>query len=155
MTKTYFNTEEMTERLESLKAGIIGGVSLCLAFLVTAVVNNFLLKEYFPLLSNLPILRLNFNFLVSGAIATFSGLLFGVTYRYIIRQDNNPHLKSGGVMAFGLVRGLGEVEIGLNISDSIFPFVILGTESILWFALAASFVDTAIKLRWIKPFASN
>lgn len=51
---------------------------------------------------------------MSGAIAFFSGLLFGVTYRYLIRSDKNPQLKAGGVLAFGLVRGLTQIELGWN-----------------------------------------
>ncbi len=152
----------MRERIESLKAGIVGGISLCLACLIATAINYLFLGKYFPALSNSSILTLNPNLQTNSVlvgltlgIATFSGFLFGVTYRYIIRQDNNPHLKSGGVMAFGLVRGLGEVEMGFNTSDSIVPFLILAGESVLWFAVAGTLVDITIKLHWIKPFSSN
>jgi hypothetical protein len=88
---------------------------------------------------------------ISGAISCFCGLLFGVTYRYIIRSDNNPQLKAGGVLAFGLVRGLTQVDVGLY-CYSILPFVVLGAESIVWFAMSAIALDTAIKLGWVKTF---
>jgi len=33
---------------------------------------------------------------------------------YLIRSDKNPQLKAGGVLAFGLVRGLTQIELGWN-----------------------------------------
>ncbi|MHC5832050.1 MAG: hypothetical protein ACYT04_92765, partial [Nostoc sp.] len=99
----------MAERLESLKAGIIGGLSLCFAFVMTSFLNTLVLAKYFQTLVSLQS-DVNWHLWVSGAIAFFSGLLFGVTYRYIIRSDKNPQLKAGGVLAFGLVRGLTQIE---------------------------------------------
>ncbi|MCE2718981.1 MAG: hypothetical protein ACK6A9_13625 [Dolichospermum sp.] len=43
--------ELMTERLESLKAGVIGSISLGLAFLSTSLINILWLDKYFPLVS--------------------------------------------------------------------------------------------------------
>ncbi|MBW4608945.1 MAG: hypothetical protein KME22_17500 [Hassallia sp. WJT32-NPBG1] len=141
----------MAERLESLKAGIFGGLSLCLAFLITSFLNNLLLSKYFPALRIFQISIQDWRWWISGAISCFCGLLFGVTYRYIIRSDNNPQLKAGGVLAFGLVRGLTQVDVGLY-CYSILPFVVLGAESIVWFAISAIALDTAIKLGWVKTF---
>lgn len=143
----------MAERVESLKAGIIGGFSLGLAFVITSLLNTLVLARYFPTLVSLHI-DVNWLWLCRGAIAGFSGLLFGVTYRYIIRTDKNPQLKTGAVMAFALVRGLTQVEMGLN-SSTILPFVVLAGESILWFAIAAIAVDIAILLGWVKSFPSS
>lgn len=137
----------MAERLESLKAGIIGGFSLGLAFIITSFVNTLMLAKYLPTLTIE-------QFLLSGAIAIFSGLLFGVTYRYIIRGDKNPQLKAGGVLAFGLVRGLTQIEVGWNLADSIMPLLVLALESVFWFAVAAIAIDIAIQLSWLKPFPS-
>ncbi|MFM7364661.1 MAG: hypothetical protein ACKO11_09230 [Cuspidothrix sp.] len=145
--------ELMAERLESLKAGVIGGISLGLAFLITTLINIFWLEKYFPILNNAQIVPINIEMLLSGIIAGFSGFLFGVTYRYIIRIDTNPHLKTGGIWAFGLVRGLTQIETGWIFNNSIFPFLILAGESILWFALAAIALDTAIFKKWLKPFS--
>lgn len=150
-----FDTELMAERLESLKAGIIGGSCLAFTFTISTLVNNFLLGKYFKELANLQNLGLNTGFLLSGGIAVFSGLLFGVTYRYIIRSDKNPQLKAGGVMAFGLVRGLTQVDTGFNSTGAIVPFVVLSFESLLWFAVAGFVLDTAIQLDWVKPFKSE
>ena len=145
--------ELMAERLESLKAGVIGSISLGLAFLVTTLINIFWLEKYFPILNNAQIAAINIEMLLSGIIAGFSGFLFGVTYRYIIRIDTNPHLKTGGIWAFGLVRGLTQIETGWVLNNSIFPFLILAGESILWFALAAIALDIAMFKKWLKPFS--
>lgn len=147
--------EMMAERLESLKAGLIGGLSTGLAFLITTVVNGLLLNQYFSILNINQFQLINLQFLLSAGIAGFSGFLFGVTYRYIIRVDKNPQLKSGAVFAFGLVRGLTQIEFGWNVNNTILPFLILAGESIFWFALAAIVLDTAILLNWLKPFSSE
>lgn len=145
----------MAERLESLKAGIIGGLSLGLAFLITSLVNNLVLAKYFPILETQQITLINLHELLSGGIASFSGLLFGVTYRYIIRSDKNPQLKAGAVFAFGLVRGLTQIEVGWNVADTVFPWMVLALESLFWFVLAAIALDIALQLGWIKPFESD
>lgn len=125
----------MAERLESLKAGIIGGLSLCFAFIITSLVNDLVLAKYFQTLANLQT-GVNWHWWVSCVVACFSGLLFGVTYRYIIRSDKNPQLKAGGVLAFGLVRGLTQIELGWN-ADTILPCLVLALESVLWFVVGA------------------
>ncbi|NJN88715.1 MAG: hypothetical protein HC881_23575, partial [Leptolyngbyaceae cyanobacterium SL_7_1] len=48
--------------------------------------------------------------LLQGAIALATGFLFGVSYRYIVRQDENSHLKSGAILAFGIIRGLAQID---------------------------------------------
>lgn len=147
--KKILDTQLMTERLESLKAGVIGGLSLGFAYLMTNLINNLVLVRYFDILASLQI-TVNWHWLISWAIAVFSGLLFGVTYRYIIRQDQNPQLKAGGVLAFGLVRGLAQIEVGWSLSGAV-----LAGESVLWFIVAAIALDQAIQLGWVKPFAST
>jgi hypothetical protein len=141
------NMPLMAERLESLKAGIIGGFSVGLAFLITSLVNTLVVARYFPTLASLQS-EINGRWWLSGGIAAFSGLLFGVTYRYIIRTDENPQLKSGGVMAFGLVRGLTQIDS----AQTILPGLVLAGESVLWFAMGAIALDTTIQIGWVKPF---
>lgn len=143
----------MAERLESLKAGIIGGLSGCFAFAIASLLNTLVLAKYFQTLASLQS-DVNWDWWVSGAVATFTGFLFGVTYRYIIRSDQNPQLKVGGVLAFGLVRGLTQIELGWNSFSTIWPFVVLAFESVLWFGIAAIALDIAIQLHWVKPFSS-
>lgn len=143
------------ERLESLKAGLIAALSLSFAFFSTATVNYLLVVTNFMTFSNLQAQPLNWQWVVSGAIAAFCGLLFGVTYRYAIRSDDNVHLKTGVVLAFGLVRGLTQLEIGAIARGSILPFAVMAAESILWFAIAAIALNWAIGRGWVKPFNSN
>ncbi len=139
----------MAERLESLKAGIIGGLSLSFACLMTNLINTLVLARYFEIFTSLQVTA-NWHWLISWAIAAFSGLLFGVTYRYIIRQEQNPQLKAGGVLAFDLVRGLAQIEVGWNL-----PCAVLAGESVLWFIVAAIALDQAIQFGWVKPFPST
>ncbi|MBF2014587.1 MAG: hypothetical protein IGS23_05105 [Rivularia sp. T60_A2020_040] len=151
MKKTY-NAELMIERLESVKAGAVGALSFSAVFILAAIFNDLLFEEYFSKLYSLSIITLNWQWLISAGIAGFSGFLFGVTYRYIIRKDQNPHLKTGAVMAFGLVRGLTQVDVGLNFPLLILPFALLALESILEFAVTAFILDSTIRLSWVKPF---
>ncbi|MEO0842778.1 MAG: hypothetical protein AAF063_28275, partial [Cyanobacteria bacterium J06643_5] len=124
-------------------------------FVFASIINRFLLKQYFQELNYLSIIAANWHWLISFGIAGFSGFLFGVTYRYIIREDKNLQLKSGSVLAFGLVRGLAQVDIGLNYSLSILLLAAISLESILEFAIAAFILDRAIKFCWIKPFVEK
>jgi hypothetical protein len=142
----------MAERLESAKAGFTGGLCLFFAFIICCLLNSFVLSQHFKILKYLNINTINLQLLLSLGAATFSGLLFGVTYRYIIRSDKNFQLKAGGVMAFGLVRGLAQIDLGITEVGTVTPFVVLGVESILYFALAALVIDIAIKQGFIKAF---
>jgi len=153
MNRNLEDIQLIAERLESLKAGILGGCSLCFAYIVTSLVNTLVLAKYFKILASLQI-DINWHWWVSGAVACFSGLLFGVTYRYIIRSDKNPQLKAGGVLAFGLVRGLTQIELGWNSASTVLPCLVLALESVLWFVVSAIALDTAIQLGWLKPFPS-
>ncbi|MFN6535817.1 MAG: hypothetical protein RM021_005510 [Nostoc sp. EkiNYC01] len=144
----------MAERLQSLKAGIIGGFFLFSSFAITNLLKTFVLAKYFPILASLKS-DVNWHLWVSSAVAIFTGFLFGVTYRYIIRTDKNPQLKSGGVLAFGLVRGLTQIELGWNSHSTIWPFLVLAAESLLWFGIAAIALDIAMQQNWIKPFPST
>lgn len=144
----------MAERIESLKAGIIGGLSVCFTFAIASLLNTLVLPKYFQALACLQS-DVNWYLWVSGAVATFSGFLFGVTYRYIIRSDQNPQLKAGGALAFGLVRGLTQIELGWNSASTIWPFLVLVFESVSWFVIAALALDIAIQIRWVKPFSST
>ncbi|WP_373524745.1 hypothetical protein [Nostoc sp.] len=141
----------MAERIESLKGGIIGSLSVSFAFVLVSLLNTLVLAKYFQTLVNLQS-NVNWHLLVSVAVATFTGFLFGVTYRYIIRSDKNPQLKVGGVLAFGLVRGLTQIEFGWNSHSTIWPFMVLAFESVLWFIIAAIALDIAIKLGWVRLF---
>jgi hypothetical protein len=143
--------EQITERIESIKAGAIGGVSVAIAWGVTSLGNQLLLSPGFESSVIFPAWQ---PLILTGGSAGIAGFLFGVTYRYIIRDDVNPHLKSGAVFAFGLVRGLAQIEVGLRHQGSIFPWVVAGIESVVWFAVARVLLDAAIARHWVKPFSN-
>ncbi|MBD1862881.1 MULTISPECIES: hypothetical protein [Trichocoleus] len=145
----------LAERIESLKAGTLAALSVCVAFAAIALVNSQVLATQFASLASLQIASIEANLLISGAIAILAGFLFGVTYRYVIREDQNPHLKSGVVLAFGLVRGLAQVDVGFNLQGTLWPFGVLAIESICLFAIARLALDFAIQQDWVKRFNSN
>lgn len=141
------------ERIESLKAGILAAFSLAIAYGVVTL-SNLVLAKQFPVPIGLEI-STGINLLFSGAIACLSGFLFGVTYRYIIREDKNSHLQDGAVLAFGLVRGLAQVDAGLTFYHNWWTFGVLAIESILLFAIARFTLDRAINFGWVRPFKSS
>lgn len=131
--------DQITERIESLKSGLTGAATATGVFGLAAAGRCWL--NMAPV--GLPSLA------VQTAIALFSGFLFGVTYRYVIRDDRNSHLQSGAVLAFGLVRGLAPIQtvrldwlIGLQLA-----------ESLLLFGLAALLIDWLMQRGWIKRFS--
>ena len=130
------------ERIESLKAGIVGGSSLAIAEVTVILFRIVLLAQ---------IQTFGLESFIEIFIATVSGFLFGVTYRYITRNDRNTHLQEGAVLAFGLVRGLALVEGQLNtVGVGLGMFSIL--QSLIGFAIARWILDIAIAGKLIKPF---
>lgn len=145
----------IAERIESLKAGIIGGLCLLFAFGITAGIDFLVFTPYWQLLSYNHEYVLDLRWILSAAFAGFSGFLFAITYRYVIRQDENSHLKSGAVLAFGLVRGLTQIDMSLNLHRPLIPAIALATESVLCFFFTAKCLDLSIKLGWLKPFTGD
>ncbi|MGF1485755.1 MAG: hypothetical protein ACFBSE_01410 [Prochloraceae cyanobacterium] len=135
--------ESFAERIESLKAGIIGAISFGIAYGITVASNLYILE-------NTNIVELNLLLRLGAAI--FSGFLFGVTYRYIIRTDTNSHLSDGAVFAFSLVRSLALLELSENLRSNLYILMVLSIESILCFALARVTLDLALDRKWVKPF---
>lgn len=132
----------VTERIESVKAGLIGAIAFTLTSLVLLVVQS-LVSDFS--------LKLNWILGIELAIGAVSGFLFGVTYRYIIRSDRNSHLQDGAVLAFGLVRGLALVERNLVLSE-LLSLAGLVLQSIVCFEIARLILDLAIARKLIKPF---
>lgn len=131
-------------RLESVKAGLLGliatGLAACLAWLGASVLN-------LPISLPESILE----WLVNLAVALCSGFFFGVSYRYIVRQDDNLHLGSGAVGAFGFVRSLAQIEITWNDTFVPLTWLLITGESFLWFATARYALDWAIRRSLVKP----
>lgn len=107
------------------------------------------------LLSGQPEMNAVVPFAIRSAIALLSGFLFGVTYRYAIRDDRNPHLKSGVVFAFGLVRGLAQVDGALDGAKAPLFVAVWAIESVLFFAMASGVLDWAIERRWVQALKSD
>jgi hypothetical protein len=134
------------ERFESIKAGLTAAV----AGLLWAVMSW--LGE------------LTYGISVDGftggirvAIATASTFLFGATYRYVLRRDRNPHLKSGVVTAFILVRVMAQLEVSMpDLSEltwaSGLPYLWLLVQSTFLFLAAQWVLDLGLRQGWLKPF---
>ncbi len=131
-------------RLESIKAGLLGllatGLAACLTWLGASILN-------LPI--SLPSSVL--GWLVNLAVALCSGFFFGVSYRYIVRQDDNLHLGSGAVGAFGFVRSLAQIEAIWNDTFVPLTWLLITGESFLWFATARYTLDWAISRQLVKP----
>ncbi|MCC0177349.1 hypothetical protein I4641_10210 [Waterburya agarophytonicola K14] len=139
----------VTERTESVKAGIVGAGTFAISELVFFLAKEIAINTFSAY--NLTPVFLNGELLLQLAIGAVSGFLFGVTYRYIIRDDRNFHLNDGAVLAFGLVRGLALVENNLVLSELGY-LIFLIVQSIICFAIARSILDLAISSKFIKPF---
>jgi hypothetical protein len=144
-----------SDRIESLKAGTCGALAAAITFSALLVTNSSILAVGFELLRELRVDNLALTEAIGLAIAAISGFLFGVTYRYIVRGDRNPHLQSGAVLAFGLVRGLAQVDAGLHTQANLWLLGVAALESILLFAIARLALDLAIGRGWVKVFQSN
>ena len=131
-------------RIESVKAGLIGLVMVGIIAGFTTALTTVL-----PLPLNAPNTVL--SWFVNLAVALSSGFFFGVTYRYVVRQDDNLHLGSGAVGAFGMVRSLALIEATWNDTFTPLLWLLLAGESFLWFAIARYTLDFAIAQSWIQP----
>lgn len=143
------------ERLASAQVAIAGGVVTGLTslglLLLERLIHPAAAMPLGSLLSGLAGLTL----LVNWAIATLSGSLFALTYRYAIRQDQNPQLNAGVVLAFTLVRGLAQVDAGSAIAQHYWPFVAAVGESLLLFGSSAIVLHLAFAQKWLNPFGER
>ena len=137
------------ERLESVKAGIIAALVGLTVSVVFVGVDSLLAGS--GALTQALLLQA-IRRIVVGTVCCF---LFGVTYRYIIRQDPNPHLRSGAVGAFALTRSLSQLETiqisGLTLA-SIVTLGIVMIESFGLFLSVRLVLDLGLKQQWLKPF---
>ncbi|WP_309733685.1 hypothetical protein [Chamaesiphon sp. OTE_75_metabat_556] len=135
--------QDTLERIESIKAGSLGGIAAGTVYSATIFIDRFMLHEY-----SKSLLSLGFEF----TIAIVCGFLFGVTYRYIIRTDLNDHLNDGAMLAFGLVRGLAQVDVSDFVLSQVWVDVLIIGKSVVMFAIARYAIDYALKANWILPF---
>ncbi|MEA5464786.1 hypothetical protein [Leptothoe sp. PORK10 BA2] len=140
------------ERIESLKAGsIAGAVGIAISLVLVGL-------DSFPQGDSFLTQAILLQAIQRLAIAAVCCFLFGVTYRYIIRQDSNPHLRSGAVGAFALTRSLSQLE-GVDLSGlglaGIWPLSIPIAESFGLFLTVRLVLDLGLKQRWLKPFSTT
>ena len=134
--------DENAERVESAKA------AACSAIFATALSAPLLLSQSPG----------GFITLESLGGVFVSTALFGVVYRYAVRDDfGNDQLKFGVLGAFGLTRGLGEADVYLHGSDALSfaswaEAALLAGESVLTFAFAYAALEYGFKNDYLKPF---
>jgi hypothetical protein len=131
-------------RLESIKAGLFSALAVMVA---AALVWLAIAAFHLPL----PLPNSRLAWFVNSVIAVCSGFFFGITYRYVVRQDDNLHLGSGAVGAFAFVRSLAQIEALWDDSFAILTWLLITGESFLWFAIARYSLDWAIGRQKIKP----
>jgi len=140
------------ERLESAKVAISGGLSAGVISLGVLLLNRVVQPAGALPLNDLLSSLAGQTLLANWAIATLSGSLFALTYRYAIRQDQNPQLNAGVVLAYTLVRGLAPVDAGSAIAQNFWPFCTACGESLLLFGGSAIVLNLAFAQKWLKPF---
>jgi len=139
------------ERLESLKAAVLGGSTAAIVAITWAVIRPVFLGTGWR--TGLPITGLLGTVtLIGWGIAALSGALFALTYRYAVRQDPNPQLKSGVVLAFTVVRGLALVDGGSAFAQHYWPFAAASLESLVLFGMTALGLELAVSRAWVTPF---
>ncbi|RZM77184.1 hypothetical protein [Leptolyngbya iicbica] len=143
------------ERIESAKVAIAGGFIAGFIGLAWLLFSRYVQGEmiWAGLLSGWNLA--NLTLLVNGAISALSGSLFALTYRYAIRQDDNPQLRGGVVLAFTLVRGLAEVDASSAIAQNFWPFLTACGESFILFGGCAIALNLAFAQQWLKPFGPD
>jgi hypothetical protein len=137
---------DKVERIESVKAGSLGGISAGIGYVSIAMLETLSFPKYLPSLMSLSL---------AAAISIVTGFLFGITYRYIIRTDRNDHLNSGAVLAFGLVRGLAQIDVSKFELSQIWLDGSIVAESILLFSIARYAIDRALVAGWVLPFSQQ
>lgn len=144
---------QAVERIESLKAGVAAASG---AAIIWSGLQLSTIWAVFPELNRQVWQRavLSPETGLALGIAIFSGFLFGVTYRYIVRSDRNAHLRSGAAGAFGLVRGLAEIDqAGLHVPIWASALVLL--ENLLLFGLLSLLLDWLLQKGWLQEFGAN
>lgn len=139
-------------RMESIKAGVLGaGAIACVALLLQLCVLWLPADIQAALAQALVGPRVDlFARLLNIGVAVASGFFFGVTYRYIVRQDDNLHLGGGAVGAFALVRSLARIEATWDGTFALSTWLMVTGVSFLWFVVARYVLDWAIAKRAIS-----
>ncbi|PZV01051.1 MAG: hypothetical protein DCF32_16710 [Leptolyngbya sp.] len=138
------------DRIESLKAAVLAGIAAGIVAAVLLLAHRVPSLGLSAALTSIASGLSGSTFWISALIAGLSGGLFGITYRYAVRQDENSQLKAGVVLAFSLVRGLALVNVAAAVSLRGWPFAAAIAESLLIFATAAASLELARQQKWIQ-----
>jgi hypothetical protein len=133
------------ERIESLKSGALAAIALAIVAGAGNLIN--------PAFMEIPTIAL--NRLLDISIATFSGFLFGITYRHLVGDGTDDHLQSGAIGAFALVRGLAQAELFWIYGATLWAVGIAIVESFVMFGVAALLLDLALEQQWIRRFGKS
>jgi hypothetical protein len=163
----------LADRIESFKAGFLGAIASVFAFFAIALLDHLVkqgLPKILPQISSQNFLQMQLInsfeidkpliLLVKLGMIGFSGFLFAVTYRYIVRGDRNAHLKSGAILAFACIRSFATIDrdlptfIHLSLIQAVLAIAMLFLENIAWLAIVQSILETAIQQKWITAFGS-
>jgi hypothetical protein len=125
-----------SDRWQSLKIGILGALGFTGCFSLLGFLEAYFLA--FPAEESFLPIKIMTEIL--------AGFLFAVTYRYLIRDEVNSHLKDGAVFAFGLVRGFSPWEMGSNFT---LLSLFLG-QNMLAFLLTRWLLDLAFRWGLVK-----
>ncbi|MEM9218806.1 MAG: hypothetical protein AAGD25_31260 [Cyanobacteria bacterium P01_F01_bin.150] len=153
---TFSSRFTAVERIHSLKFAILGGLCAGLVSVGWLMFYQWLILGHSEVLTDIFSDPANLTLLVNGAIATLSGALFALVYRYAVRQDKNLQLNMGVVTAFTLVRGLALVDVEAAIAQrDVWPLLYSCGENFLIFGLTALVLTLAMEQRWIAPFGES
>ena len=137
---------DKVERIESVKAGSLSGITAGISYVAITTIDKLVLPEYSRSLISLGL---------EAAISIVTGCLFGVTYRYIVRTDRNDHLNAGAVLAFGLVRGLAQLDVSNFELNQIWIDGLIVGKSILLFSIPRYLLDLGLAAGWVLPFSQQ
>ncbi|OKH14664.1 hypothetical protein [[Limnothrix rosea] IAM M-220] len=143
------------ERIASLKAAVIGGISAGFISFMILILRRVFVFGFEGLSLTLTSSMATLTLCVNTVIVGFSGALFALVYRYAIRQDKNPQLNAGVVFAFTLVRGLALVDAGSAIAQNFVPFFLACGESLIIFGLTALLLSFLLQRQWLTYFGQS
>lgn len=147
--------DEFGEKIESVKSAIFAAIGGSIAILPFALTRGALLH-----------FNADWEFNYDGLLI-LTAPLFGITYRYAIRRDNNPNLKQGVIGAFVITRAVATVKvvdicssIPLNCGPPFYLFtdqMLIGGlinfgEAAICFGGAAYFMETLFKSGALSKF---
>lgn len=153
-SKWKVEVNDFGERIESAKTAVVG---LLVTGVAATPVEGLIHLNFLP--------QWEFNVDQISVV----GAAFALVYRYAVREDENPQLKSGVVGAFSLTRALSSVKVSAACSyaplecgppfnyldyDMTWQLISSLASSGIAFTAAAAAVDAACERGWLKRFPS-